>query len=244
MNKLLTFFLLCLLISSCKKQPATSGVFEKGAHHMEWTPLNFDYLVMKSKVSFKTKDNSTNFTANIRIKKDSIIWLSATPGMGIEVLRAIVTNDSVKVINRLENKYDTYSLTYIKETLGIELSYNSLQNLIVGDVLLTLTANDQVVTSDDNWQLKQQHQGLDVTSVISRLQKKLTLTEAKNQDDKYLLSTYSNFTTSDSVLFHQEQQVLMRNGRDTSFIDVAHQKIEFPKKSVAFPFNVPKRFER
>jgi len=211
---------------------------------MEWTPLSFNYLVLKSKISFKSQGNSTNLTANIRIKKDSLIWLSITPGMGIEVVRAIVTPDSVKVINRLENKYDAYSISYIKQTLGIELDYYNLQNLLVGDMLLPFHETDQVNITDNTWQVKQQYNGLDVATLISRIQKKVTQTEATNADKKYLLSTYTNFILTDSVLFHQEQTLMMKNGNDTSFIEASHQKIEFPKKSVAFPFNVPKRFEK
>jgi hypothetical protein len=211
---------------------------------MEWTPLAFKYLVLKSKINFKANGNSNNFTANIRIKKDSLIWLSITPGMGIEIARAVITPDSVKVINRLDNKYDAYSFSYIKQMLGIDMDYYTLQNLIVGDVLLPFSASDQVLTTDDTWQIKQQHNGIDVVSFISRIQKKVTQAEAKSTEGKYVLTTYKNFTLTDSVLFHQEQFLLLKNGADTSFLEASHQKIEFPKKNVAFPFNVPKRFEK
>lgn len=245
MNKLVLIVTSCfILLSACKKQPASSRDFHKGENHMEWVPLSFNYLVIKSKINFKTQGNSTNLTANIRIKKDSLIWLSITPGMGIEVVRAIITPDSVKIINRLDNKYDAYSISYIKQKLGIEMDYLNLQNLIVGDVLLPFNSTDQVITTDNTWQIKQQYNEMEVTSLISRIQKKVTQTEAKNKDGKYILTTYKDFILTDSILFHQEQSLLLKNGTDTSFIEASHQKIEFPKKSVAFPFNVPKRFEK
>jgi len=245
MNKFILLFAASfLLLSACKKQPATSSDMQKGEHHMEWTPLAFNYLVIKSKINFKTQGNSNNLVANIRIKKDSLIWLSITPGMGIEVVRAIITPDSVKIINRLDNKYDAYSISYIKQTLGIEMDYYNLQNLIVGDVLLPFGATDQVTTTDNTWQVKQQHNGIEVVSSISRIQKKVTQAEAKSNDGKYVLTTYKDFIVTDSVLFHQEQSLMLKNGTDTSFIEASHQKIEFPKKSVAFPFNVQKRFEK
>jgi hypothetical protein len=245
MNRFILVVTSCLiLLSACKKQPASSDDFRKGENHMEWTPLSFNYLVIKSKINFKTQGTSNNFTANIRIKKDSLIWLSITPGMGIEVVRAIITPDSVKIINRLDNKYDAYSISYIKQTLGVEMDYYNLQNLIVGDVLLPFSSADQVITTDNTWQINQQHNGIEVASLISRIQKKVTQAEAKNEDGKYVLTTYKDFVWTDSVLFHQEQSLLLKNGTDTSFIEASHQKIEFPKKSVAFPFNVPKRFEK
>ncbi len=245
MNKLILVFASFLLfLSACKKHPATSGDLQKGEHHMEWTPLSFNYLVIKSKINLKTQGNSNNLTASIRIKKDSLIWLSITPGMGIEAVRAIVTPDSVKVIDRIHNTYDAYSISYIKQTLGIDMDYSTLQNLIVGDVLLPFRESDEVITTDNTWQVTQHNNGVDIVSLISRIQKKVTQAEAKSKDGKYVLTTYKDFILTDSVLFHQEQSLMLKNGTDTSFIEASHQKIEFPKKSVAFPFNVPKRFEK
>ncbi|HSZ72091.1 MAG TPA: DUF4292 domain-containing protein [Cytophagaceae bacterium] len=247
MNRLIPVFsLFFIFLSACKKQPASSTHEHslKSDTAMDWKPLGFDYLVIKSKISFKTKDNVTNLTANIRIKKDSIIWLSVTPGMGIEVLRAVITPDSVKLINRIDNKYDQYSISYIRETLGIGLDYYNLQNLLVGDVLLPLSDDDLVTTSGVNWQIDQKRQTMEAVSMISKLQKKVTATEVKSNDGKYLLVGYKEFILTDSVLFHEQQSLLVKNGNDTSFLEASHQKVEFPKKSVAFPFNVPKKYEK
>ena len=76
MNRLLLlvpFFF--VLLSACHKQPASSAREHslKSDTSMNWTPLSFNYLVIKSKVTYKTKESSTNLTANIRMKKDSVI---------------------------------------------------------------------------------------------------------------------------------------------------------------------------
>ncbi len=247
MNKLLTPLLaLAIILSACTKQPSISQQTKDSSAitTLDWKPLAFDYLILKSKINIKTKDHNINATANIRMKKDSVIWISVTPGMGIEIIRSIITPDSVKLINRLENKYDKYSINYIKETLGIDLNFYNLQNLLVGDLLLPLEKQDQVKDTDELWEIKQERQTVLASSLLSKIQKKVTQLEAKNQDEKYLRVNYTNFTAIDSLLIHQTQSMLLVNNKDSSFVETSHQKIEFPSKNVAFPFSVPKKYEK
>jgi hypothetical protein len=248
MNRYIVILLLAgLSFSACKKQPAVSqqGSEVPVVNNLDWQPLVFDYLILKSKVNIKTKDNNVNATANIRMKKDSIIWISVTPGMGIEVFRSIITPDSVKIINRLENKYDKYSIAYLREALGIDLNFYHLQNIVVGDLLLPLEQQDQVndVPLEELWEITQERKNMLAASLLSKRQKKITQLDARNQDQKSLRVTYTNFTTVDSLVMHQAQSLLMVNGKDSSFIETSHQKIEFSKKPLAFPFSVPKKYE-
>ncbi len=164
--------------------------------------------------------------------------------MGIEVLRVVITPDSVKIINRIDNKYDQYSIAYIRQTLGIELDYYNLQNLIVGDILLPFDEDDNVLTEGSTWKINQLRPALEVISTLSKTKKKVTRSEAKNKEAKQLFIDYKDFMSTDSVLFHQTQSMVIINGNDTSYIEAVHQKIEFPTKSVAFPFNVPKKYEK
>lgn len=249
MNKLVTtFFALSIILSACTKHPSVSQQDQDNSALaiLDWKPLDFDYLILKSKINVKTKDNNVNATANIRIKRDSIIWISVTPGMGIEIIRSIITPDSVKIINRLENKYDKYSITYLKETLGIDLNFYNLQNLLVGDLLLPLEKQDQVkeLQLDELWEINQERENVFASSRLSKTQKKVTRLEAQNKDQKYLRVNYSNFTIVDSLLIHQSQAMLLVNHQDSSFLETSHQKIEFPSKNVAFPFSVPKKYEK
>jgi len=249
MNKFLSIIVaISLFFTACKKPAAVSqqNTDQSTLSILDWKPLAFDYLVLKSKVTFKTKDNSVNATANIRIKKDSIIWISITPGLGIEVMRSIITPDSVKIINRLDNKYDKYSIDYLKETLGVDLNFYNLQNLIVGDLLLPLVHEDQIkdLLVEELWEVSQARKKVNALSLISKTQKKVTRLDARTQEQEQLLVNYGAFSMIDSLVMHQEQSLQLIQKQDTTFIDVSHQKIEFPTKAIAFPFSVPKKYEK
>ena len=43
-----------------------------------------------------------DFNAFIRMRKDSVLWVSVNALLGIEAFRVLITPDSVKVINKLD----------------------------------------------------------------------------------------------------------------------------------------------
>ena len=61
-----------------------------------------------------------SFSGNLRVCRDSLMWVSLR-SFNIEGFRVLVSNDSVKVINRLKNEYyaeDIYSVYYCVSTVA------------------------------------------------------------------------------------------------------------------------------
>jgi hypothetical protein len=82
-------------------------------------------------------NNQTNsFSANLRIKKDSAIWISISPALGIEVARALITPDSLKFINRINGTYFKGDYKYLNELLQIEVNFKMIQAILLGNVYL------------------------------------------------------------------------------------------------------------
>lgn len=73
-----------------------------------------------------------SLNAGFRMKRDSILWLNVSPGLGISGVRALITRDSVKVVNFIEKYYSAYSIEYLQNMLGAKISLNQLQNLMMG----------------------------------------------------------------------------------------------------------------
>ncbi len=94
----------------------------------------FDYLSYKAKCDYKDPNMDQSFTMNIRMKRDSILWISIT-AVGFEVARAKLDSDSVKVISRLEKKYYTYGYDYIKKLSGTTLTLMQIQNLLTANLI-------------------------------------------------------------------------------------------------------------
>ncbi len=66
----------------------------------------------------------------IKIKKDSFIWITIRPFMGIELARILLTNDSIKYIDKINNNYFEENYSYIKKKYGFSFNYKLLENCL------------------------------------------------------------------------------------------------------------------
>ncbi len=75
-----------------------------------------------------------NVGGQIRIRRDSAIYISVAPVLGIEVARLVATPDSLLFLNRLENTYYKGAWQALEGFIGLDgLDYYMLQALLVGN---------------------------------------------------------------------------------------------------------------
>lgn len=95
-------------------------------------PQSFEWLT--AKLDLQADANGQSFddlSGQLRMRKDSLVWLSVTATMGVEVLRAKVSNDSAWIVSRLEKTYLAEPLDTLAFLLGMPLSLPWLQNLLL-----------------------------------------------------------------------------------------------------------------
>jgi hypothetical protein len=96
--------------------------------------IDFNTFSAKVKVDFEGNDGKkTDFNAFIRLKKDSVMWISIIAALGIEGFRVLITPDSVKVINKLDKIVQLRSVEYLREVANIPLTFDELQDLLIGN---------------------------------------------------------------------------------------------------------------
>ena len=115
--------MLVLMASSCASRKKT--VVPTQPQAFEWMTSNLDIQAEGDGVAFD------DLSGQLRIRKDSLVWLSVTATMGVEVLRAKFSNDSVWIVNRLEKTYLAEPLDTISSQLGMPLSLPLLQALLL-----------------------------------------------------------------------------------------------------------------
>lgn len=109
-------------------------------------PKPFEW--MTSNLSIEAQGNGQSFdnlSGQIRMRNDSLIWLSVTATMGIELVRAKVSNDSVWVLNRLEKTYLAEPLDTLSSQLGMPLSLPLIQTLLLDNNESLPPVDNQVV---------------------------------------------------------------------------------------------------
>lgn len=135
------FFLLIVLLSSCRRQketlvisgPATPNFITR---NMEENMLDYQWFAAKVSTDSEMNGEKMSFKTNLRMRKDSIIWMSISPALGIEVARMVVTPDSVKFIDKWNDKYYLGTHEFIEQRINVDLDFGMLQDLAVGNPIL------------------------------------------------------------------------------------------------------------
>jgi Domain of unknown function (DUF4292) len=136
---------LLLVITACSKKKEVAATKEplrnRSAGYLlrryEENKFDYQWLGMKVDADFLVMGETQGFKATIRMRKDSAIWISITPALGIEMIRMMVTPDSLKYISKIpDNKY-YYLGTFedLNKLVGIELDFEMLQDLLIGNAL-------------------------------------------------------------------------------------------------------------
>ena len=82
-------------------------------------PQTFEWLTAKLDIQAEANGQSFNdLSGQLRMRKDSIVWMSVTATMGVEVLRAKISNDSVWILNRMEKTYLAEPIDSLAQQLG------------------------------------------------------------------------------------------------------------------------------
>ena len=119
----IAFLILLLAAASCASRKRTLS--PTSAPSYKW---------LTSKVDINIEGNGLAFddlSGQLRIRKDSIVWLSVTAPLGVEISRIKVSADSAWIINRLEKTYLAEPLDSIAKRLGMPISLPWLQTLLL-----------------------------------------------------------------------------------------------------------------
>ena len=104
------FLLTVLLFTSCASRKKT--VAPAPPQSFEWLTANLSIQAEGNGMAYN------DLSGQLRMRKDSIVWVSVTATMGVEVLRAKISNDSIWILNRLEKTYLAEHVDSLDQQIG------------------------------------------------------------------------------------------------------------------------------
>ena len=202
----------------------------------------FNTLSIKAKAALTIGNNSNDVTMNIRIKNNEAIWVSVTAIAGLEVARALITPDSVKVINRLENEYVKKPFSYIHEFTNDKIKFATLQSVMVGNLIPEFINESTEVNIKERQSELKSIIGTMIYEVLGNDQDEVVQTKLSDAGaGQSLLATYGDFQT----IMQQQipHAILMKSQAKNKNIvlDLNFSKVEVDVP-VDLPFRVPDRF--
>lgn len=136
---LIILFAGLLALSSCKTKRAleVSPLFPLNENALLYLvdQGSFNYKSFSSKLSVysSSPNQSGSFKVNLRMQKDSAIWMSITPALGIEAVRVLIEPDSLLYINKMKSQYFAGAYDEIDSLLQYATQFAFLENLLVGN---------------------------------------------------------------------------------------------------------------
>lgn len=222
-----------------------------------------DFQTFSTKADFKIKKEEKNqsFKANVRIQKDSLIWISITPLLGIEVARVLITQDTVKVINRIEKEYFIGDFSYLQSRFNIDLEFDVIQSILVGNSIPFELNEDIRFTKDksnfylgnmkkrkakkvDNNPQKVERRDEQVVSLwidqVNFKLRKFLLSDLSA--DRFLLGEYASYEQTENQLVPQELNFQFQSNEAT-YIEIDYSRV-YLNKSLNFSFNISSKYEQ
>jgi len=205
-----------------------------------------------SRISTRYKDEYTSmtFTAKVRMKRDSIMWVSITAALGIEVVRAQITPDRVLVINRLDRSYLDSDFNSLSRKLGAPVNFNTLQNTFSGSSLFVWKRRDVYGQTDSAYYVLSNHPpaGRDDSSSISFFFETMRVSIAKLEieeqnvwdpiGDRYLSVQNDGFEWVNDRSWPTRLNIEARDSVTATTVQMRANKIE-TDIVLSFPFEIP-----
>lgn len=205
--------------------------------------LKFNTLSLKAKATLDIAGDVNDVTMNFRMKDKEAIWVSITAlGGAYEPARALITPDSIKIMNRAKSEYLKKPFSYIYNFTNKQVNFNTLQAILTGNAMGEfLTAESDVKQENGVWVVSGSKSELDYKLLFNTLFKvsETNLNDAKN--GQALKVTYTDYQKLNESLFPSALQIKTLSKAKRINIDLQFVKID-GNVPVDFPFNVPKRF--
>ncbi|GAB4038738.1 DUF4292 domain-containing protein [Spirosoma gilvum] len=229
-------------------RPARPGIEEARANVSE---IDFRYLTAKSKISFKSRQQDIdNANVTIRVRKDSLIWVSVSK-LGIEAVRGQITRDSITIIDKIHKEYSVYDFPTLSRQFNFNMNFELLQALIVGNLPLPKRPAQKIKNERDYLLLRQSEGKVLVENYIGENDRKLKKLMVTEQPTKNTLRLdYEDFTSLNNFLFPYTSLVTVdyQSKADGQFyqtlLRIKHNKVELVDKSPGFPFSIPASYTR
>lgn len=254
-NSLLLAGLLSTTLLACKtrklagtvKPPATvtelSSKKAENINLLKSKDFVFNTLAIKTKAKIDIDGSKNNATMNIRMEKGKRIWVSITALAGIEIARALITPDSVKVRNNFQSVYLKKPFSYLHRYANKQLSFDWLESILSGNTIADFV-NEKATINVNNglWVLEGEKETLAFKVFFDSL---LKVSENNINDinvGQALKVVYVAYHDIDGALLPKGAIISSWVGGKNVNIELEYSSIE-RNVTLEFPFTVPGRYE-
>jgi hypothetical protein len=189
------------------------------------------------------KNNNAN--AHVRMYRDSIIWVSLTGPLGIEGLRAFITRDSVKLLDKQKKVYTVRSVSYLQEMTELPLELSSLQDLLLGNPVFLDSNIKSYYKIADNIifeSIGDFFKNIFTINTTDKIIQNSLLNDIDETKTRTCKLTYGDYETKKGLNFSTKRTIDVSD-KKTFSVKMEFKQYDF-NETLSFPFPIPKRYDR
>lgn len=213
---------------------------------IENNKIDFNTFSARIKVNFEDKDGKKNdFTAFVRLRKDSVLWVKIDGLLGIEGFRILITPDSVKVLNKPDKVYQLRSVSYLQDITHLPFTFTELQNLILGNPIYL---DSNIVSYKKEEKTYSFFIMGDIFRQMLTVNKDNYAMENSKLDDadigraRTCLVVYGSYEKKDKVNFSTFRKISVSE-KNKLDIEMEYKQYGF-NEPLSYPFSIPKNYKQ
>jgi len=211
-----------------------------------------------SKLSVDFKDTSTNisFKTSLKIVTDSAVNAIITYAK-IPIVTAMITTDSIIVVNKRDKCFERETLSYIKDKFGIDFTYQNIEELFLGRPLDYNVDQKYFVVHDPyNYSIsshkKRERKRLDrkpkedivINYILSKDAKELSKTTITSPSDSTeIIVDYNSRKLVKNINVPYEVVIQITTPRNVMYIKLEYEKVEVDEPQELLII-IPEKYEK
>lgn len=234
---------------------------------------NYGYcnpVSIRFSAAFTIPDKSVpSLSGLIKIKRDSLVWISVSAVLGIEVARLKLTPDSLFLINRLQSTYYAGSYAYARQLLHFDFDFRTLQALLLDEMFFYPPLRGDTVAAIDSMHVRSDGGVIQMKSIkrrelrrsqrsnpqsemiqqiieISKFNLRVESVKIKDlKNDRRVQIDYSDFNAEESLLpnFPRKINLAVDEAKNEYLAKIEYSRIS-TDSVMSFPFEIPAKYKK
>ena len=253
--------LLLSLLMGCKSSKKTVSTVTTGGvksqveflESMERQSFQFETMTARLNVELAMGKQELSSRVDLKMVKDSLLHLSIVPLLGIEIFRIELTQDTIRVMDRMNKHYLIENYAELKGQTPIAFNFHNLQALFTNHLFIP---GESSVSPEHYNRFKLSQDGsmteIKIKDAMGLLytftadaEEKLLSTHASDEKEQYALNwEYADFRAVEEQLFPMLMDVnILKEGSSVGGMKISYSRIQL-NEPIKANFNISAKYRR
>lgn len=204
--------------------------------------LQFETLRGRVRIDYNDGRSTQSLGVSFRMQRNKAIWISAPLG----VVKAYITPERVSFYNKLEQEYFDGDFVYLSQFVGTDLDFQKVQNILFGQALFDLRAEDYEARLEDQFYQLEPEESEALFETLFQIEPryfKLASQQVSQPWKKRMLQIrYLNYKEVDKTLIPGEIGITAIDTHERTQIGIEYRNLEL-NKPLNFPYRIPEGYD-